>query len=184
MSSAQWIPNPDDWQGRTVAVLASGPSMSAEVADSVRDARIPCIAVNNTFRIARWAEVLYAADRMWWMCHAQEALQFAGIKATRDPIEFSALMHVGGDPPGACSAYGAARLAALCGAERVLLFGVDLAGANWHGLHQPPLRTSGAPEFIRMRQVWRDYALPVPIFNCSPLYTCDVFPRARLEDFV
>lgn len=43
---------PQMWAGRTVAVMASGPSMSKDVADKVRAARLPVIVVNNTYRLA------------------------------------------------------------------------------------------------------------------------------------
>ena len=35
------------WPGATVAVLASGPSMSAAVAEEVRRSGVPTIVVNN-----------------------------------------------------------------------------------------------------------------------------------------
>jgi hypothetical protein len=54
-----WTITPD-WQGETVAVLASGPSMSAEVADALRGHR--CIAVNYAVRLAPWAHMVVALD--------------------------------------------------------------------------------------------------------------------------
>ena len=36
------------WPGATVAILASGPSMNQAVADRVRAAGLPAIAINDT----------------------------------------------------------------------------------------------------------------------------------------
>lgn len=52
------------WRGRTVAVLAGGPSLTPEQAELCRG--IPCIAVNDQYLLAPWAEVLYFADGKWW----------------------------------------------------------------------------------------------------------------------
>src|SRR5580765_1895454 len=52
------------WAGEPCAILASGPSMSQQVADAVR--RLRTVVVNNTFRLAPWADILYAADSRWW----------------------------------------------------------------------------------------------------------------------
>ena len=73
--TTQWTV-PPLWQGETCAVLASGPSMSREVAELVRG-RVRVIAVNNQGidtevngklepALAPWADVLYAADAKWW----------------------------------------------------------------------------------------------------------------------
>ena len=64
------------WYGKTVAVLASGPSMSAEVAEQLRAYK--CIAVNFTHDIAPWADMLVALDRNMKIWNAAES--FGGIK--------------------------------------------------------------------------------------------------------
>lgn len=86
---------PVAWAGETVAVLASGPSMSA-LRDSVQRLRGVCrvIAVNNQGirtqdhlgqwheAIAPWADVLYAADRKWWWENRDEAEKFEGLRVS------------------------------------------------------------------------------------------------------
>ena len=74
---------PPMFAGQTVAVLASGESMSQAVADSVR--HLPRIAINTTYRLARDADVIYASDSMWWLEHP-DALTCPGIKATIQPV--------------------------------------------------------------------------------------------------
>jgi hypothetical protein len=70
-----WQPS-GEWAGKTVAVLASGPSMSADVAKALRKHKT--IAVNFAVRAAPWADMLVALDGNW----PQELRDFAGIRVT------------------------------------------------------------------------------------------------------
>jgi len=64
------------WEGETVAVLAGGPSLTpegfAQVAAAHAEKRLRCIAVNDSYLSALYAEVLYGADASW------HAAQLAG----------------------------------------------------------------------------------------------------------
>ena len=82
---------PQLWPSQTVAILASGPSLTREQCEQVRG-RCRVIAVSNQGidndvggvtvpAFAPWADALYAADAKWWKCYADRALKFAGIKA-------------------------------------------------------------------------------------------------------
>lgn len=61
------------WQGKAVVCIASGPSVTKEQIDIVRDARwrdlIRVIAVNDNYLIAPFADVLYFADEKWMHWH-------------------------------------------------------------------------------------------------------------------
>src|SRR6185436_8474475 len=74
---------PPMWKGRTVAVLASGPSMSQSVADSVR--HLPRITVNTTYQLARDAEITYACDAVWWAKYP-DALEGPGLKVAMEAV--------------------------------------------------------------------------------------------------
>lgn len=71
---------------RETFCLASGPSMTAADAARVkawRDAapEREVIVVNTTYRLALWADVLYAMDRSWWNHHKADILRsFHGAK--------------------------------------------------------------------------------------------------------
>lgn len=65
-----------EWQGATVAILAGGPSMCAELAGSLRHHR--CIAINAVHEIAPWADMLVALDGNW----PQAYRNFAGLRVT------------------------------------------------------------------------------------------------------
>lgn len=189
---------PPIWAGRTVAILASGPSMSGQVAEAVRG-RAVAIAINTTFTLAPWAEMLYAADAAWWVVNSQKALKFEGLKVSaRNHVPYRSVLMLrytgreGFDPdPGAVrgldSAYEAACVAIHAGASRILLCGVDLGGTNWHGRHPEPLRTTEAATFERMRATWTTlvpHAIErgVDLVNCSPTNEIAGVRRASVFD--
>lgn len=187
------------WPGRTVAVMASGPSMSAAVAEAVRAADLPAIAVNDTHRLAPWAAVLYAADSSWWAHHAATALHFPGLKATaNDSVPYRAVHCLrptgveGFDPDPAClrtggnGGYQALHLAVHAGATRILLFGFDLddqAGRHWHGDHPAPLVNTAPGVFAIWRARFATLVAPlhsrgVQVVNCAPQSALQCWPLA------
>lgn len=160
---------PRDWSGETCAILGGGPSMSQAVADLVRN-RCRVIAVNNQGisgvngsgrrfpALAPWADVLYAADRLWWYNNRDEAAKFAGLRVTVMPNgyhDFTAVVRdtliLGNGGPsgiddrpdhvrtGQNSGYQAVQVAMHFGAKRILLCGFDMHGKDgqhWHGDHR------------------------------------------------
>ena len=79
---------PRIWDGETVAIFASGPSMTREVAERVRG-RAKVIVINDQFELAPWADLLYACDAKWWnsklaraTCEGNNPYAFKGIKVT------------------------------------------------------------------------------------------------------
>lgn len=189
---------PRMWAGRTVAILASGPSMTPAVAEAVRAAGIPAIVVNTTHRLAPWADLLYAADEAWWM-HPdnRDALQFAGLKVSVGVVPGVLRLRNGGnvgfdpDPQslrtGGNSGYQALHIAVHAGAARVLLCGFDLRGCHWHGPHPAPLRKTEPDVYTR----WRErYATLLPalaergvdVANVTPGSALSCFRRSVLED--
>lgn len=61
------------WRGATVALLAGGPSLTPEqfelVGDARRADRLRVIAINDSYLLAPWADVHYAADAKWHQWH-------------------------------------------------------------------------------------------------------------------
>src|SRR5690349_21512799 len=65
------------WPNSEVAILASGPSMTPKIADLVADWKSKAgnrkvIAINTTFKLAPWADVLFACDLPWWNHYIEE----------------------------------------------------------------------------------------------------------------
>lgn len=208
---------PRDWEGETCAILASGPSMSLAVANSVRG-RCRVIAVNNQGiptvdnkkqrapALAPWADVLYAADRLWWHHNREAALKFAGLKLTMKPAhdrELNAVdgVHVigNGGPTGfddrqdhirtgSNSGYQAVHVAAHFGAKRILLCGFDMnskKGEHWHGDHRwRPGHASMYPVFLKAFEVGAPEfaARGIEIINCTRDSSLKCFPFMTLEE--
>lgn len=149
---------PRCFKGETVVVIASGASLTQDDIDYVKGkARVA--VVNDNYRLAPWADLLYAADPDWWDYHIVEVnkMVFAGQRWTQ--CETSApkygLNHVVGywrhGPSldrahihyGMNSGFQCVNLAFLMGAKRIILLGFDMqmtgGKRHWFGNHPPPL---------------------------------------------
>lgn len=147
---------PLHWKFKTVCVLASGPSMSQEIADRLRPMEMPTIVVNETYRLAPWADLLYAADEAWWKVKPRE---FNGLKVSCS--EVPGVLHLKNagrigysDDADCVHTYGnsgaqAIQIAAKGGAARIELYGFDMHGTHWHGEHEKPLRKTSAVSFCK-----------------------------------
>lgn len=143
-----------DWSGERCAIVASGASATPQDVAKLR-ARCRVVVVNNSYELAPWADVLYAADRQWWAANPK-ARDFARLKVTSSQpvatdVKFVPVMplsdrgiHVlqygrtgvigrGG------SGFQALNIALQFGAIGALLVGFDFRGKHWHEDHRPPL---------------------------------------------
>lgn len=61
------------WNGCAVVIIGGGPSLALEQVALVKqahdDGRVRCIAVNDAYLWAPWADVNYFADASWWVQH-------------------------------------------------------------------------------------------------------------------
>ena len=153
-----------DW-----AVLATGASMSPGLA--ARTAHLPCVAVSDAYHIAPHAAALASSDAAWWRVHP-EALDFAGRKFSIGRVDGTEHL-----PLATSSNSGLLGLhvAALLGATRIFLFGVDLKGTHYFGPHPEPLQNTLPHRFDVMRKQFKRWVGP-PVFNCSPDSALDAFP--------
>lgn len=208
---------PRDWAGETCVILAGGPSMTREIAAKVRASGCRSIAVNSqgiemtaadgsfTTAMAPWADVLYAADRLWWRNNQDKALAFQGLKVTICTSRGEAALHsplvkiLGNGGPrgfderkthlrtGHNGGYQAVHLAVHFGATRILLCGFDMharRGEHWHADHHfRPNNRAPYELFINgFRRIAPYYASAgVDVINCTPGSALDCFPFADLE---
>jgi len=193
---------PRMWVGETAVVMASGPSMSAEVARIVAEAGVRSVVVSDTYRLAPWADILYAADRRWWEANPEAATEFRGVKLVGQSGVVLPDVHVmqrsgtdGFDPnpgfvrTGNNSGYAAVHVAAHTGAARILLCGFDMHGTHWFGNHtkRTPTgaRLSNPHESSFARWIARFHGLRgcgAEILNCTPGSRIDAFPFVELEE--
>jgi hypothetical protein len=168
--------------------------------------RVRAIAVNSSYKLAPWADVLFATDAAWWSAESG-APSFAGMKVSRDAqacTKFPDIYRVrlrkqsgGGwaddmlfDAPGEIgwggnSGFQAINLAAQFGARRIVLIGLDATvahGVHWHGKHGGGLRnpTAGTANGWRVRL---DKAAPalekrgIEVVNASPISELTAFRK-------
>lgn len=171
-------------------MLASGPSMSAEVAEQVRGLRV--IVVNDTVRLAPWAAMLYAADVEWWQLRSESLASFKGLRVSvakhRGVHQLVNTGDTGFDPDprnirtGGNSGYQAVHIAAQAGADRILLCGFDMHGGHWHANYQHPLRETGPDTYLRWVERFATLKTPARIINCTPGSALRCFEAMTLED--
>jgi hypothetical protein len=199
------------WPGGTIACLGGGPSLTQDDVDHVRGRADGVIAINDTFRLAPWADVLYACDAKWWYWHWKKgAGQFAGLKfalapqpevrgvktrfneAFRPYRGVTVLRNTGDsglelDPTalraGRNSGYQAINLAVHLGAKRVILLGYDMRGGHWHQGHPDGSR----PPFNICLRRFETLVEPlrkigVEVLNCTPRSALTAFPCAAVRE--
>lgn len=179
------------WRGRTVACIASGPSLAVEDVERIRAAALPTIVVNNTWRLAPWADILYAMDAPWWKHYGDEAMRgFAGRKFSY--VRVPGAQHTKGEifPTGwGNSGSYAISLAVVTGASRVILLGYDCqisaAGrAHWHDDHPKPMGNAASiSTWPRKFALVATYAQQhgCRVVNCSRETALTCFERGTLD---
>lgn len=166
------------WEGRTVIVAATGPSLTAEVAERCQMARdragIAVLAVSDAWKLMPWADALYSNDSAWWRCHKGTAFPGEKWSAHHDngndklavAMEYGIKLVAGKTDPGfsfdpSCIHYGgnsgyqAVNLTILRGAARILLVGFDM--------REVPVRTESGIDL--KRHFFGDH--PAPLRNTS-----------------
>lgn len=195
-----WFP---DWSGDTAIVIASGPSAALAPMFDVGPSRV--IAVNESWRLAPWADVLYCCDPGWWV-RRSGAREFKGARVTADQgaAEHFGLHHItvregdhrvvleplGVIGDGGNSGFQAVNLAVQFGARRIVLVGFDLQPeepTHWHGAHGGGLAN---PQQEHLRQ-WAERldsqstvlrAAGVDVLNGSPHSALTAYPKVDLRE--
>lgn len=188
-------------------IIASGPSLTAEDVNLLRGQRVLCI--NDNYRLAPWAEVLYACDEIWWDRHHDqpELMAFCGRKITRDQeaskkygIEYIKSVDepgLSGDSTyiheGSNSGIQAINLACHFGARRIVLLGYDMQAtrgkAHWFGEHawhdQNRVRDHWHKWLWRYERVAEDAArMGIEIINATRETALTCFPRKPLSSLL
>lgn len=189
---------PPMWAGQTVVVLASGQSLTRVDAEAVRLAGAPTLVTNNTFRLAPWADLLYAADAEWWAHPSNtDAAFFGGLRASvaaHPGVQRLRNTGLEGFDPtpgtirtGSNSGYQCVHIAMQAGAKRILLLGFDMHGTHWHGRHVDGLRETAQVHYGLFIERFKSIVAPaeqlgVQIVNCTPGSALPWFPRSTLQE--
>jgi hypothetical protein len=178
-----------DWSGHAAIVVASGPSAANEPLVEYFG-RAKFIVVNDSWRLAPWADVLFACDEAWW--HANNGCpQFKGRRVTASP---RCMEKYGIDvffSTGTNSGLRAIYLAERLGANPICMVGFDMHpknGVHWHAPHAK-LRTPGAAEMLTWRNEteWaadRFREKGVRVINCTPGSALKSYPYMPLDQVI
>lgn len=188
--------------------FATGPSLTQADVDLCRD-KGQSIAVNDAWRLAPWATILYSSDRYWWMHHngvpefrgqkvgiehargrAQKKLSAYGVWVLKNTGDEG----IETDPSGlrtcAANSGGAAvNLAVHLKPTRIVLLGYDMgygAGSKRHFFGDHPVGLSNQHNFPTWRKAFDAMAEPlkalgIEVLNCSRSTSLSAFPVVPLE---
>lgn len=140
--------------------------------------------VNTSFRLAPWADVLYAMDRAWWNAYLEEVQAvFQGERISplenvpgTVRVEFTHLRNSGA---------GAIALAVYFGATRIILLGYDCqrtgGRAHWHDDHPDGLGNARTLEkWPAQFDVLRSDTVGLEVINASQETALQQFARMPL----
>jgi hypothetical protein len=197
---------PREWGGETCFLLGGGPSLRNFDASVLRGRRV--IAINRSFRLAPWADVLYFCDRTWWLSDGAEVLRdFTGkyivtIAAVKNEPRIRILENSGpgglelaptGLRHGTNSGFQSINLAFHFGARRIVLLGFDQKiegnATHWHGgygvapevVHHA-IKARMLPYFPTLVEPLK--SLGVEVWNATPGSALDCWPRVELAEIL
>lgn len=202
---------PREWAGQTAFILGGGPSLRGFDAEVLRGRKI--IAVNNSWEMAPWSEVLYFCDEKWWRWHGDKVtIGFCGryivTPAFAGPlVKTLRLVNLSGldrDPTavrsGHNSGYQAINLAYHFGARRIILLGIDMTTApdgatHYHEGHPISMPRDLYREMLdnTMKKnmlpyfpsLGRDLELEgVEVINANPASALTYWPRKPLSELL
>ena len=199
MTEARATRVPDLWPGQTVAILGGGKSLTQSQVDQCRGL-VRVIAINDAYKLAPWADILWFCDEKWFNWHRKAVIEFAGQVATLENYHLRGqrpdlwcLHNIGqsglyGEPwgvmTGGNSGYQCINLAVHLGVKRILLLGYDMKPGHWFGDHPKPTSPSVyagtmLPKFPTLIEPLERRG--VEVINCTPGSALDVFPRSSLD---
>lgn len=179
------------WTSCTVVCIASGPSLTAADCKLIEKSGLLAIAVNTSWKLARFADVIYAGDKCWWDANissidipakkvtcTQQAAYAHSIELHRCYGEYNSGMR-------------AIQYAIDKGADKVILLGYDCSlanGSHWHGHHEKTANpdTSKVKGWHRQFNIAQAYAnaKKVQVVNCSRYTELKCFKSGLINDHI
>lgn len=188
------------WPGSTVVCLGTGPSLTVDDVAYCRDkARV--IAINDAYKVAPWADCLYACDGKWIDYHKGVA-SFEGVKYSmtvktkrwpdwtplRNDGPLGLCLHPTGLRTGKNSGFQAINLAVHLGARRILLLGYDMKrhSGKSHFFGEHPRAWTPSPYGVFLNafpSLVKPLAdLGIEIINCTRNTALTTFPQMPITE--
>lgn len=174
---------------KTIVCIASGPSLTAADCALVKTAGHLTIAVNNSYLLAPFADVLYAGDRAWWAQYGKAAKVIMDECWTASPDAAERFdIHRFEARDFENSGFQAIELAVLeKRADRVILLGYDMQHTDgrrhWHDDHPADMENADAvADWAARFADLRPRFAHVDFINCTRQTALTCFRRTSLED--
>ena len=174
-----------------VFCIASGPSLTVQDCELVRQSGVKVIAVNNSWQMAPFCDYLYAGDSKWWRAYDRE-INIPAERWTCSSIasrRYGAKLHIAGGAYN--SGMRAIQFSIMKGFKIIGLLGYDCSlnnGVHWHGLHDKPfLKNPSAAKVLRWKSqfetvVGKARVAGAKVLNCSRYTELTCFDRVSLEE--
>jgi hypothetical protein len=178
-----------DWNGHIAVVVGSGPSAITEPLHLFRY-RAKFIVVNDSWKLAPWADVLFACDEAWWDQN-NGCPEFAGRRFTASPRTMTKYNIDLFASTGTNSGLRAIFLAERLGANPICLVGFEhhcKNGAHWHRPYEK-LRNPGTNQMKTWLQETESAAARfqekgIRVVNCTRGSALTKYPYAPLEQVI
>jgi len=204
VSNGHWTVTPEWYQG-TAFILGCGPSLRNADVSSLRSVGY-VIAVNDSYLLAPWADVLYFCDKKWWTANQDTVMStftgrwivtldecYHGVKTLRNMGVEGLETDPGGLRHGSNSGYQAIGLAYHLGVSQIVLLGFDMRcdgdRVHWRDRAKDNadaqarvMSTVMLPKFNSLVAPLRDAG--VQVWNCTPDSALRCWPHRLLADVV
>lgn len=179
-----------DWSGRTVVCIASGPSLTGEDCETVKQSGHPTVVTNNTYQLAPWADVIFGMDLNWWKRHGAAVSACPGRKMSTSHAARAygaeSLWNVHWFPQALNSGQAIIGLALASGASKIVLLGYDCqktdGKTHWHGDHEKGLGNAGSIKLWPRHFEKTSKQARADILNASRATALTCFRRVELKD--
>ncbi len=195
---------PKIWVNSVAVCVASGPSLSNSELELCKDKGYRFIVVNDNYTRAPWADILYAADNIWWRNHRgvkgfhglkisieEKSKEFGNIKIVKNLGNKGLSLDSTGLMTGHNSGYQAINLAFLLGSKKIILLGYDMREGkdrknHWFGEHEWKKKNPNVPYDLFLRE-FPSIVGPlkregVEVINCNLDSSLECFKKISLSD--
>lgn len=171
----------------TICCIASGPSLTKEDCELIKNAGLVTIAINSTWKIAPFCNYIYAGDGSWWKENLNNITIDAEFWTCAEHVakQFNLNYHKAQTSGFWNSGMRALQFAVERGAKKIILLGYDCSiknGIHWHGLH----KNTSNPSLVAVKKWNTQFSLVdtknCEIINCSRYTELKRFKRDKLEN--
>jgi len=169
----------------TWALLAPGPSATAEQAEAVYAAGIPLGVISSAYPLAPHAAFIAATDSRWWRTYP-DALKSPAKKYTMHSVRGVEHVRIRGFNAANSGVLGL-EVAKRQGATRILLLGFDMHGTHFFGPYTNGLSNTADKRrriHLHQYQQWASRNPEVEVINCTPGSAIAAFPMGGLDEFL